>query len=394
MRKFTPIVLLVMWACLSPFEPQTSDYDSLLVVDALLTDAPGPYQVKLSYSYGFEEEDNEKPVYVNGASVSVIDENGSVYKFNQSSDGIYLSDLSFRGEVGKRYKLSIIANENTYESDYELLKACPPIDKLYANFETKNGTDGTVYGFQVYVDSNDPTAQTQYYRWDYKEAWEIRSPFYTDEEWVGTSIVPLERLLYTCYVDDYSKNILINNTRGLTEDRISEQKLNYISTLDEGKLNIRYGMYVKQYALDEEAYNFWKDLKEITESSGSLFDKQPFQVLGNIKNTNVPNEPVLGIFEVSGTSSAKVFFSLDDIPEGEEVNKFNTERSCYNSIDTVLFENVDEANYLGNLENTMYVSLIYDETGLTAYAWRFAPANCVDCRRRGGNLDPPIFWEE
>ncbi|MDW7693876.1 DUF4249 domain-containing protein [Flammeovirgaceae bacterium SG7u.111] len=387
------ILLLVMSACLSPFEPETTDYDSLLVVDALLTDAPGPYKVALSYSYGYEE--GEEPAYVSGANVSVMDEGGNVYKFNQSSDGIYLSDPSFQGEAGKKYKLSIIANENTYESDYELLKASPPIDKLYANFETKNGTDGTIFGFQVYVDSNDPTSQTNYYRWDYDEAWAITSRFYTTSEWVGSEPIPLDRLIYRCYKTDFSKNILINNTRGLTEDRVSQQKLNYISTTEAGKLNQRYGMNVRQYALSENAYNFWKDLKEITESSGSLFDKQPFQVLSNIKNINAPDEPVLGFFEVSGTTTEKLFFSLQDVPEDEDYNVYYPLGECNLQVDTVLFSDYDEANYLGNLNGVMYVDSLYPADGPPIpYAWRFAPAYCVDCRLRDASLDPPLYWEE
>jgi hypothetical protein len=64
-------------------------------------------------------------------------------------------------------------------------------------------------------------------------------------------------------------------------------------------LRIKYGVTIRQYALSEDAYIFWKGVVENTNLMGSMYNKQPYRVIGNIKNLNHPEKAVYGFFEAS-----------------------------------------------------------------------------------------------
>ena len=79
----------LMWTCIDPYSPDFRNSESLLVVDALLTNENRSYTVKLSRtSYSQYAEANP----VTGASVTIRDENGTISLFAEASEGIYKSD--------------------------------------------------------------------------------------------------------------------------------------------------------------------------------------------------------------------------------------------------------------------------------------------------------------
>ena len=148
------------------------------------------------------------------------------------------------------------------------------------------------------------------------------------------------------------------------------------------KLNIRYSILVKQYRLNESSYNFWQNLKDSNESTGSLYDKQPFQVIGNIQNVNNPSEPVLGHFDMATSSSERIFIdNIIDVPDDVSVPSLFTE--CRVDADTTiaLFE-------IPRFLNMGYLISYYN----FGVGYVMAKKGCIDCRSKGENVRPD-FWE-
>ncbi len=103
------LILAATFSCIDPFNPQVQGFESLLVVDALVTDADESYYCRLSRTI---EKDRDTPEKVTGATVLIEDDLGNMHDFNEISSGVYRSDsLSFRGEAGRSYILHITTRD-------------------------------------------------------------------------------------------------------------------------------------------------------------------------------------------------------------------------------------------------------------------------------------------
>ena len=74
-------------------------YESLLVVEGLITDENSSYSVKLSRSIG---EQDASPEVISDARVYITDEMGGSVYLKSTGNGKYKTDsIQFRGIVGK-----------------------------------------------------------------------------------------------------------------------------------------------------------------------------------------------------------------------------------------------------------------------------------------------------
>lgn len=144
---------------------------------------------------------------------------------------------------------------------------------------------------------------------------------------------------------------------------------------------VRYSILVKQRALTKEAYTYYDKLKKTTENLGGLFDPQPGQVTGNIKNLSNPGEVVLGYFSGGSEVSERIFIKVNELPLN--IRHYQQEGNCYQ--DTVLVEQLVGLSGGYNLINGVYEQI-------TLVGYTFSSQGCTDCRKMGGTLTKPDFW--
>jgi len=160
--------------------------------------------------------------------------------------------------------------------------------------------------------------------------------------------------------------------------------IQYIEQHDE-RIRLKYSILVKQYGVTKEAYDYWLQLQQNTESLGTLFDPQPSQLTGNIKCSSDLSEPVLGFFSAGTTSEKRIFISSDYLPR---VRKYVTSfDNC--SADTLQVRNIPG---IGNLSNVYLLDPLPPGPG-TPTAYSYTNASCADCRSAGGTIAPPPFWQ-
>ena len=164
--------LILIWlmilqdSCVDVFEYSSQEGSSLLVVDGRITDAPGPYTVKLSRSQKLNELST--PKWVSAQSVSIIDNTGLSETLTEISDGIYQTNsLGIRGEVGKSYKVRIeLRDGKIYESVPEKISAAGNVDSIYYKFEAFNTEEGKKkYQFRIFMDSRGELQSDNYFLW-------------------------------------------------------------------------------------------------------------------------------------------------------------------------------------------------------------------------------------
>lgn len=376
-KRFYILVLIglavLSRSCMEPFTPELPDYEHVLVVDGMITDKREQNLVKISRSFSYGDYNPEPET---GALVTVMDDAGGTWYLEELKPGHYYTDTAaFSGEPGRGYQLHItLSNGKEYVSDYVLLKKAPPIESLEVYYEQKETADpdNFVDGVQVYLNTSDPQDQTKYYRWEWEETWEYTVPMR----------IP-DANIYRCWRSDLSQTILLASTEQFSSDQVINFPVHFVSA-ETNRLKILYSILVKQYALSPAAYDFWKMQEDQSENAGTLFDPIPTEIPGNIYNPDDPDEPVLGYFEASGTTSKRVFIDPELLPSDVLVPT-DFEYCKYQ-----VLTNPSEAdlNYL-MANGWIYIDDYYDRDDLIVRLTNHI--TCLDCTQTGTNVRPD-YW--
>lgn len=364
------ILFVFLLGCVEPYSaPDVTFSDNILVVDGFLNVGSNSAVVTLSRAIDLNST-SEYPA-VSDAVVSVRSENGTTYGLTETEPGKY-EFTNVPLSLSEKYQLYIRTPDGKeYNSDYVELKDSPEIDSL----TWKPQSDG----INLYVSTHDPSGNTRYYQWLYKETWEYTSRYYSTYKLVDGQAIPrsVDEYIYQCWRTDESTKVLINSTATLSADHVSDFPLTFVERGD-FKLSRLYSLLVQQRALTKEAYTFWSELRKTTEDLGGLFDPLPWQLTGNIHSADNASEPVLGYFSGGNTKEARIFIRFNDLPD-----YLRTIPPSYCVVDSI------PLNELANYPNSTYLIGGY---GMVLEGFTSTSIGCVDCRYYGGVTEKPEFW--
>src|SRR5690606_1914890 len=121
---------LLTHSCVEPYEFQSKTFDSAVVVEGTITNEEKHQEIMISRTYNLEEDG---PVPLRYAEVSVKDDAGSVFLFEERSPGKYLSITPFKAEVGRSYQLEFTTDSGEiYASDPAQFSGTTIIEEVYA----------------------------------------------------------------------------------------------------------------------------------------------------------------------------------------------------------------------------------------------------------------------
>ena len=360
-------LILIVYGCIEPFSPpEVNNPESFLVVDGFLNVGRDTSRITLRKTQN--TNDDTRPVTEGGAQISAEAESGETYNFEDKGNGVYvLPPVNFN--MSTKYRLHIRrSNGSEYLSDYVVVTKTPPIDSLTSKLDPSRNA------MLIYVNTHDATNNTRFYRWRFEETFEYRAAYFSglvrDPE--TETIVARRDNINTCWSTLESKDIKLGSTIKLNQDVIKDLPVNIID-ISTNKLFFKYSILVRQYALSREAFEYWTDLAKTTQGTGSLFDPQPSQVTGNIKNVKDVKELVFGYFSAVTEEKQRIFLSpaLGRYP------------AC---VPPDTLEPADAYTSFGVLLNT-YMDATGKNFVLTS------SADCADCRVQGGTTTKPSFWE-
>ncbi len=398
--RFIAVMILpaMLFSCRETYTPpQITANNNYLVVEGLINTGTDSTIFKLSRTVRL----NAKTTTQNEthAIVTVESDANAIYPLKEITPGTYASAPLGLSSTAK-YRLRIIANTNThttYLSDFVPVKNSPPIDSVGYTIQPN--------GLQVYVNTHDATNNTRYYRWEYKETWIYQSLYNAQFIAVNNHIAlrTLAQSVYSCWQNANSTNINLASSAKLTQDVMYQAPITLVPS-SSVKLSSKYSILIKQYALTEDAFNFWQLLKKNTEQLGSIFDAQPSSITGNIHNIADSSEPVLGYISAGAVQQKRIFVGIAALPLGwGSDSQFNVCRPFYdippNPYNPVEVYKMDYANYfypaLGTTpEPFLYIPVdVHSETITGDTIFDGAPVQCVDCRSAGGTLTKPAFWQ-
>jgi hypothetical protein len=382
-HRISIFTLILLVCCVEPYNIQSINYDNLLVIDGFISSDLKQHKVVVSRTSKINEK---KFIAETGAQVSIKEGNGVTITLTEESPGIYLTP-PLAGIVGSTYKLLVTTqNGKPYASEVVQLMDAPEIKDIYATYSPDLAIGQGSGGIQIFLDAEDPTNQTQYFRWDFKETYEIKTPYPSSYIWVGGNDLifrdlPVDR----CWGNDSSTSILIKSTKGLAESKVTAQLLQTIPGYSPN-MRIRYSILVRQFALSKNAFQYWKALKDVNESQGTLYDRQPGAVRGNITSLS-DKEVVIGYFDAGKVAEKRAFFTPDDFTaSGYKAPKFLTSCYFFTPVDVLLS---GLGAYL--TEHSRENLVVSEVQGLGDVTVHLRPKYCCDCTNWGSNAKPS-FW--
>jgi len=385
-RSAVYLLMLCLFCCKKPYNPPViASTNSYLVVEGIINSGNDSTTIKLSKTVNLNSAITLNPLL--GAIVTVeSDQNNSFQLIDFHDNGTYAAP-ALNLVATQKYRLNITTPDgHHYLSDYVAVKNTPPIDSIGYTIK-----DGAV---QLYLNTHDASNNTRYYRWDYREDWIFHAK-YRSEYMLNTAtstIVPrpLSQQIYYCYANDLSSHLLLNSTAKLVKDVVYQTPLTNVP-LNSEKLELTYSIYVKQYALTPDAYQFYLNMQKNTEQLGSIFDAQPSQLAGNIHNVTNPNEPVIGYISVTNSQSKIFYLTSAIVPSGTNPTyPYDCEQ------DTALYRNKQGYNDVQNVLIDQPITDLPTDALFTPmgviYGFLYSSIDCTDCTLRG-TLQKPPFWK-
>jgi len=372
--KYSLCFFLVTLSCIDPYWPDLEGEDAVLVVNALVTDNPDNQYVLLSIS---APANDQKFIAAGGALVVVSDNLGNTIVFHETEAGNYYPD-NFTGIAGRSYRLSVtLPNGKQYTSGFQPLTISDEFDSLYYTVETQLTTD-LLYdteGAQFYI-SNIPSGQQEkYYLFQLIETYKFHVDFILKYIEAGNGLIrvtdPPPRL---CYKTAQLYGFYLFKSKANSDPQSQIMPLHFV-TFDTKTLFERYSLLVKQISISEEVFNLYYQINQ-QNASGSLYTKQPYNIIGNVKCLTDDDEPVLGSFIVGGIKEKRRFF---DRPPNVRFSF------------SLCFGQTDGAGFIamrgGTPGNPLYFTLV---NGSFAYA----QPECFLCSENGATSEAPDFWED
>lgn len=383
MRRLSTILLLFAGtACVDPFSIKSITNAGTLVVEGILSTELKQHAIYLSRT---SPVNKQQRLPETGAQVFIDFDSGTI-PLTESSAGTYLTP-PVQGVVGKTYSLRITtADGDQVESTDVTLRYTPPIANVYGQYNPTIPSLNNGAGFQILLDAKDTTNQTNYYRWEYEETWELQTPFESEFIWLGGNNVAFRTVpVSTCYASDTSSNVIIQTTNGLASNEINSQVVRVFSA-DGLQMRVQYSILVRQYSLSEQGYLYWLNIKKINETQGGLYDTQPGEVLGNLKMKNGTGT-VLGYFDACTIQQKRIFMT----PPAYRSQGFTpTDYLSYcSSITAVQVAQDQIGNFLSQPSNSGLE--IIGATGFGPSTLYLLPKQCCDCTSQGTNIKPS-FW--
>lgn len=424
-------LLLALSSCIEPFDFETRDARGILVVQATMTDRVDTKFViltrasdlanvnieidSLDVRQSFTPTTNARLNPEEGATVTLVSDQGLEYGFDDQGNGLYESTEAFALAHDQEYQLRILtANQETYTSSFEALAGKSRIDDLRAERKAnENGEDGVT----IFADGSDTSNSSDYFRYDYVETYKLIAPTYSGLEveiireereivndtillWPDVKLATRKEEERVCYNTDRSVSLNLANTNTLSSSVLKGHVVRFIKS-DNTILSHRYSLLLNQYIINSGAYNYYQNLSNFAQSESVFSEIQPGFLEGNIQRTDVEDGLVIGYFEVASIDSKRVFFDYVDFFPNEPLPPYFGNTNCDRLIAPALGNpEKDGPQPLGCPEPSLIRRVkaeeinyyaINEDPGECEGPYLMTPSICGDCTILGSNVKPD-FW--
>lgn len=326
--------LILFDSCIDVLDYSSVNDNQQLVIDGFITDAPGPYTVRLTKTRRTAEY---RPYStVSAKSVSIFDTEGNSEQLVEKDAGVYQTNAAgIRGQMGKSYFVRIELNDGKiYQSTPEKITPAGRVDTAYYELEKVVSQKGIVsHQFRIFMDSQGNTEGDNYFLWKLIGTYKVITspelhillrpkPIKDPRPCSGFVVIPeTNKLGYVqpceccqCWASkvdskaNVSDNYIVSNAQ--------------FKKVDMGVIPVEFWFFwektmvtVQQLSLSKSAFTYWKTVKDQQEGAQSLFQPAIGKARSNIRLLT-GEEEVQGYFFAASVAKKVFFLSYLDIPLG------------------------------------------------------------------------------
>jgi len=236
-------LLLPLAACKKVIDVTLNDAGPRIVITGDVTNAPGPYIVRIAQSVSVNNDNTFPPV--RGARVIITATDGTRDSLAETTPGQYATTLVWPGKPGITYTLSVNTAGQTYTAS-STMPAPVPLDSVgFQNdptgFRGKNQIEAIPY-------YQDPAGRDNYYQFT-----------------VSINGMP------------YTKRVFVSSDR-LSDGKYVSRRLNTDSALKAGNT-----LLLSMYCIDKPVYDYLSTLNDVSDA-GSFSSVTPANPGSNLSN--------------------------------------------------------------------------------------------------------------
>jgi len=313
---------------------EISNGEELIVIEALITNEPGPYRVKITKTmpYNLPGDQNPNPEPVRNVNVTITDNDGQTEQLVENGSGEYFtSPGGLLGEPGKIYVLHIVTPDGSIYQSEPCKMADPPfLDSVYAEtgiYTKLEKNESGIYieknypGINLYMNAGPASDHEYYYRVETAVIKEVRHLEWRAGRPHPPGLFPFPTPVY-CWelpTANNDKELFSNSLpqpKPIIRRNIGFVTSDVFSLTDE----IRDPSYLigaitstRLYSLTKHMYDIYLQLQSQTNPDNDIFDPIPTRVESNITCVTEPSRTVLGYFNVAAVSGKNLFFSWSDV---------------------------------------------------------------------------------
>lgn len=316
---YLSLIAAILTSCEDIYHPAIDIVQGHLIVESLITNDPNQNYVHLTKGTSFYSLNQSDEV--TGATVNLIDGGGKIIRGSESNAGNFHFDLV--PVTGQDYKLQILFNNDTYESEPVTMPPLPSVTKFYTERieRTEYQNDGfgnpvpvKVIARELYLDAPNTPALSNY-RFGMRSILE----WYYTPPLNGPSSPPVFGWLSVFYTKKFT---LAGPKKFSQSDLIEKQPLVTLKYGTEGYILpdstfTGWIFILDQYGTSAGSYDYHEKLNSQFSANGTLFDPIQTQVTGNISCKTNPSKKVYGYFDLNSYRQYRYYlYFTDPTPEG------------------------------------------------------------------------------
>jgi hypothetical protein len=342
MKWIRPITigLIALGACVEPFHANVPDGEKPLVVDGLISDQPGPYEVKVFRSNALSDA-NDTQDWVGGANVTLFDDAGNSEHLKEVAAGRYQTTTT-QGQIGHSYYIRIELGDGlVYESLPEQLLPVGEFSNIRYEFvqPVAASDDDQLHpknGFNIFLDADLDPGQHGLSRWRWTGTFEIEThpelrlkavpgPIITwtpDPPACSGWVVPRGSKLAMqvgpctccfCWITQYNSTPLLSDKRFVANDIVRDVNIGFIPA-NKRYFYSKYYLDIDQMSVTPTAYEFWERVAKQQQQGSDLFQTPAGATIGNIQLVSGAGQKPIGLFTATSVKTHSFILYPANVP--------------------------------------------------------------------------------
>jgi hypothetical protein len=333
------ITFLLLNACVDRIDFNVPPAQFQLVIEGMISDAPGPYIVKISQALSLDTDSSYRPP-VQEAQVKLYDDEGNVEDLTETSPGVYMTGGLIQGQIGHDYHIRLETNDgNIFESEPDRINPGGEVESIRYSYEAR--TVQKTYGkipadiFNIYVDANAGSGDENYVRWRFKGTFQVTTQPELRTLWLqgenrfkdpppcsGYIVAPamgggnLEKVTdctcCTCWINQFESVPHLSDVQLVSDNEFRNIKVAEVP-ISNFTFGEKYLVQIEQMSLSKKSFEFFKLIRAQKEGAASLFQPPSGEIKGNIRSMN-STRAVVGIFWATSISQKSLFIPKSEVP--------------------------------------------------------------------------------